>query len=105
MSGLDKLMDVQKFRARLEEFDTAELLTAPYWDEEAKAGLKDYNLLDFSIRPSAGAGAGLIDDDCVQKNAIVRTSILSRLSALAGVVGSSNALCPMKRARPSVSLS
>jgi len=38
-----------------------------------------------------------------QKNAIVRTSMLSRLGAPEGVVGSSNAVCPMKRQRPSVS--
>ena len=40
-----------------------------------------------------------------QKNAIVLTSMLSRLGALGGDVGSSKAECPMKRARPSVSLS
>jgi hypothetical protein len=38
-----------------------------------------------------------------QKNAIVRTSMLSRCIASGGEDGSSNALCPMKRARPSVS--
>ena len=38
-----------------------------------------------------------------QKNAIVRTSMLSRFIAPGGVVGSSKAVWPMKRARPSVS--
>ena len=39
----------------------------------------------------------------LQKKAIVRTSMLSRFGAFGGVVGSSKALWPMKRARPSVS--
>jgi hypothetical protein len=38
-----------------------------------------------------------------QKKAIVRTSMLSRFSAPGGVSGCSNAVWPMKRARPSVS--
>jgi hypothetical protein len=41
--------------------------------------------------------------DSSQKNAMVRTSMLSRGGASGGLVGSSNALCGMKRARPSSS--
>ena len=37
-----------------------------------------------------------------QKKAMVRTSMLSRMAASTGLVGSSNAECPMKRHRPSV---
>ena len=36
------------------------------------------------------------------KNAIVRTSMLSRGAAPSGVLGSSNEVCAVKRARPSV---
>src|SRR6516164_2838433 len=42
-------------------------------------------------------------DQLIQKNAIMRISMLSRVGASGGVLGSSNALCPRKRARPSVS--
>jgi hypothetical protein len=38
-----------------------------------------------------------------QKNAIMRISMLCRVGASGGVLGSSKALCPRKRARPSVS--
>ncbi len=38
-----------------------------------------------------------------QKNAMVRISMLSRGRACGGVVGSSNAVCAVQRARPSLS--
>ena len=58
----------------------------PYADERA-------------ARRSAGGAA-----QCrAQKNAMVRISMLSRIGASGGVFGSSNALWPTKRARPSVS--
>jgi hypothetical protein len=51
--------------------------------------------------PSSENGLAAIFAD--QKNAMVLISMLSRIGASGGVVGSSNALWPMKRARPSVS--
>jgi len=49
------------------------------------------------------SGNELADTSADQKKAMVLISMLSRIGAPGRVLGSSNALCPVKRARPSVS--